>query len=560
MTLWGLVVSAQMRHASMSSHFDKLPTPYQLSILVGLCLASTEQLRTYIWYSASRKRHTKLPSILNKAALMFVTTILLALAVFVADTALHYATSTISYDRITSIAEPSKDFGYGLAPLCLDLDRVTDNYGFPCSMDFGGNFSDPDRISKRNEMSRLQANASATSQIRITGQTDIDDDIAILIPNPATLSSSGDFRATTIGVGTRCGLIPPNICNATGIGEDGINTQFNCSSNFFGVLGISPNISSVSGVKGDDSNLAPLNWKPSTNLQWGFFTTNTLQNIYNPESWDPVVNQPDALHVLPDDELINPFYLGAAARVAWSTFTPTHEMTHNESNVFDIGNPYVDILLQCSVTSYEVDYTWYRSSIQNVSAVRSANGSLLEIFHGAQTYNSVSGGGFDLQQYLVDSAIAGNTTESFLQTWSDLYSTKVLSLVGAYLTPRGNLQEQDRESLLVAKVPKAALGALVACSLIYTVLGIFLIIAAWNASTQNVKAIAEQLSLAGLTNMAFGEGKNGSPSYMSRSATTLTPGSAGADSQPGGEDYFTKLPKRETRKVRISGTDFRVWV
>lgn len=59
--------------------------------------------------------------------------------------------------------------------------------------------------------------------------------------------------------------------------------------------------------------------------------------------------------------------------------------------------------------------------------------------------------------------------------------------------------------------------------------------------------IAEQLSLAGLTNMAFGKGKNGSPSM------TISPGS-GNDSRSrfDDEDYFTRLPRRETRRVRIS--------
>lgn len=64
------------------------------------------------------------------------------------------------------------------------------------------------------------------------------------------------------------------------------------------------------------------------------------------------------------------------------------------------------------------------------------------------------GSGYDLQQYLTDAAIAGNDTTSFLKTWGNSYSVKVMSLIGAYLTPRTNLEEQDRESLLVAKVPK----------------------------------------------------------------------------------------------------------
>ena len=253
-------------------------------------------------------------------------------------------------------------------------------------------------------------------------------DVAIIIPNPARLTASGDYRASTIGVGTQCRLIPPPTCNLTATGTDLINTQFNCSDNFFGVLGLSPNISSSNGEKAVDPNLSPLAFKPAINLQWAFFTDDNLTTIYNPESWDPETNQPDTLHVWPDDKLANPFYLGAATRVSNNTFTVNSSITLYEPDVFNFRNGYIDAMLSCSVTSYEVEYTWFRSSIQNVTAVKSENGSLLEIFHGTQSYNTVTGGGYDLQQYLVDAAIAGNDTESFVTAWSDLYSVKVLSL------------------------------------------------------------------------------------------------------------------------------------
>ncbi|RMZ92001.1 hypothetical protein DV736_g758, partial [Chaetothyriales sp. CBS 134916] len=383
-----------------------------------------------------------------------------------------------------------------------------------------------------------------------------------MIPNPARLSTEADFRASTIGVSTQCRLVPPAVCNMTATRDGDINTQFNCSDNFFGVLGLSPNISSADGTKAIDPNLSPLGFKPAVNLQWAFFTSENLSTLYNPESWDPSVNQPDDLHVTPDDQLLNPFYLGVAMRVSTNTFTANSTITTNEPNVVaNNQDEYLDFIMDCSITSYNVNYTWYKSSIQNVTAVSSGNGSLLEIFHGAQTYNTVSGGGgFDLQQYIIDAAIAGNDTASFTATWSNLYSVKVLSLIGAYLTPRTNLQEQNRKSLLVAKVPKSALGALIACSLSYTFLGIFLVIAAWKATTHNVQQIADQLSLAGLTQMAFGEGKQSSPSSLSTSRRASRTRPSTSNSPLPSDEYLPRIPKREARKVRISGTDFTVWL
>ena len=228
------------------------------------------------------------------------------------------------------------------------------------------------------------------------------------------------------------------------------------------------------------------------------------------------------------------------------------------------------------------------------------NGSFLEIYHGSLDYNTVSGGGADLQMNLADAGITGVTTSDFLNTWGELYSVKVLAQIGTFLTPRANIAEQNRMTLLVARVPTPALASLIACSLVYTVLGVALAVAAWRKGGEEMQAVAEKLSLSGLTEMAFsGDGdrnteKGGDGAFVlgrsggwgvggayrygngpSRSAT-LTPGSAlsrkgtdmsGGLGREGDEDYFTRLPsaswtskrsQREGRRVGISGSDFAI--
>lgn len=416
MSMWSLMTAATMSRASTSSRFEKLPTPYQLSILVGLCLASTEQLRTYVQYAFSRKRTIGLPPVLNKAAVAFILSILLAAAVFIADTALHYLTSTILFDRISIAAEPIQAYGYGLSQMCLDLDRIKDNSAFPCSLAAGPTFDDPNSTVHYNEISRLQANTSTTNQIRLTGVDGMDGDVAIIIPNPMRLSPDEDYRTTTVGIATSCSLVPPTLCEMTATGNYSSFTNFNCSDNFFGQLGKAPNISTTDGVKAEDPDLSPLAFKPSGNLQYAYFTSPNLDIIYNPESWDPATDQPndpDQSHPIPDDKLLNPFYVGFAARMSNSTFTDGSSMPHSDL-IFDSGNYLADFIMSCSVTSYAVDFTWYKSAIHNVSVTQSPNGTLLEVFHGSQAYMTVSGGAFDLQQNLVSAAIAGNDTKSFL--------------------------------------------------------------------------------------------------------------------------------------------------
>ena len=55
--------------------------------------------------------------------------------------------------------------------------------------------------------------------------------------------------------------------------------------------------------------------------------------------------------------------------------------------------------------------------------------------------------------------------------WADLFSVKVLAVIGAFTSGRADVEEQNRIPQLVAKVPKVALAILVARCLAYTVLG-----------------------------------------------------------------------------------------
>src|SRR5947209_20336328 len=93
--------------------------------------------------------------------------------------------------------------------------------------------------------------------------------------------------------------------------------------------------------------------------------------------------------------------------------------------------------------------------------------------------------------------------------------------------------------LLVAKVQVSALGALVGCGLAYTALGIGLRISAYRVSSTEVRDIAEQLSLPGLTAAAIGEKK----AYESEHG--------GARS---GAVFNEKLTRKETSRVAVDGS------
>src|SRR2546423_5459278 len=131
MVLWSLRIAQSMRAAPVRLQYTRLPTPYQLTLVIGLTLASTERLRRYFGYLFSRSRPS-IPPVVHHAAMMLTVSIICAAAVFSADTALHYSTSTISFDVISSSIQPVYEYGRGLSQYCLKFDRLV-NEGFPCS-------------------------------------------------------------------------------------------------------------------------------------------------------------------------------------------------------------------------------------------------------------------------------------------------------------------------------------------------------------------------------------------------------------------------------------------
>ena len=191
-----------------------------------------------------------------------------------------------------------------------------------------------------------------------------------------------------------------------------------------------------------------------------------------------------------------------------------------------------------------------KNKLAHVTSTQSPNGTLLEIFHGSQFYVSVSGDGFDLQDYLLQAAIQPSST-AFAKVWANLYSTKILSTIGGFSSPRTTIAEQIRTPLLVSKVPVSALAALLACALSYTLLGVVLGFAACRASSPEVRDIAGKLSLPGLAYAAFGHEKEPPSGSVQHGQAHVVIG----EKQMGGE----------TCRVLVDGSSgvgykFRVWL
>ena len=264
MTLWSFKIAQEIRNASVDGKRNDLPTAYQLSLLVGLELASNDRLRRFLSYS--HKSQTRIPPVLRRTALILTLGTLLSVLVLIGDTILHYTTSTIPFDQI-SVSKHRSEFGRGLSQQCLELNRI-ENGGLPCSLNNQLAFENFTAYTVyENEISFLQLNTSTQSEIRILPkQLPARGDVATLLPQTTTLSPYVDYRGSTIGVATQCKLISEK-CNFKVGGPSDFYSYFNCSANFWGVLGKAPLISELN-TKAQDPNVSPLAFKPAPNIQY----------------------------------------------------------------------------------------------------------------------------------------------------------------------------------------------------------------------------------------------------------------------------------------------------
>jgi hypothetical protein len=603
MALYAIAASAQLREASRTSTMSGLPTPFQISLLVGVLLGSIDQLREYLVYLCRRKRTAYISPVVHRSAIAFLLTVLLASAVVLADTILHYVTSTVSIELALS-STTARAFSRALSQTCLTFDR-TGLYGWPCSVAIG--WDDPNFFEEQNEAIRLSHNSSMTSQIQTSLLQNATGNLAYLLPEASQISNATDYSASTLGISSQCTLLPPSSCGVSKDsiwGPQGIYTNFSCSPSFHGTLGITPAPSEADGSRSPDPYRSFLMYKPTANLMYSFFNASDLQTVYNTPGYnDSGQLDPDTLP-LPDSNLVNPFYVALAVRLPLASFAPGSSMMSSDLTFIHPENAYADFLLSCAVRSYDVEYSFVRGAVkaENMIAKPHTDGKVLEIFHGSLLYNSVGNQGYDIQDFLAQSALAptsddASTTdiESFTSSFATLYSTKVLAKIGAYTVPENAIKTQDRKVVLVAKVPKAALIVLVALSFMYPVVGLALacraisVTGGWGWKRKQDQAdprswigpsvtgsgherqledgegvldIASQLSLAGLAAAAFGEklGLSESDGGSLRRLSRVGSGESGFSfgSSRSGKSK-TKAQISEARRVVVSGDGVRGW-
>ena len=494
MKIWSPFIARALLRASQenSETSQSLPTPVQFSLLANMRAGRCDQLWKYGLqrWQASRTG----PLVLRQTTIVLFMSLFVTFLTFLGDQFFHIWTESENLYQYT-VPGTLSSFGRGLTPECISFNR-SNNYGLPCTRD--GFLSNQEYAERENQVSLILANTSQLNQINFLTATDLPrGDLTVLYPASGVAPPNVDYRATTLGVSTQCQFMTP-MCKIKHISE--ILTQFNCSESFFGVLGKPANISYDLLSKAQDPDVPGLAWKISPSLEYMFYSDPNLQVPYNVLGLDPETGNGDPnLPLLPNSKLVNPVYLAVAGRVSISDISLESTLaTQSSSDLFvpTDNDGVFDFFLNCSYTTYDVEYTMFNGTTQpDFTFTPTPNGSVAEEWHGIQQYVSLDG---DPSNGLAQSSILAaqqKTPEDYARAWANLYSVRVLAAIGAYTNPRANIQEQNRDQLLVTSIVPWTLGFLLAANFIYALLGLVVSAIAWAVSTTEVLEVSEKMDL-----------------------------------------------------------------
>ena len=373
----------------------------------------------------------------------------------------------------------TRSFGRGLSPFCA-ADNATDHTfeppsyvpGFPRSVSTAtGIFllvGVVDAYQTVNNVSTIHRIITANRG-----------DLSYVFLSAAQIPNDIDYVASTVAINTQCTPIT-STCNVTIAG--GQSTPYYCSSGFHGDFGI-PILA--------NSDLGSLVWR---------------MNFFNDSGLTEPVNL-----TMPT----NPTYMAMASYVVAAGLSDDGKSGNSISPLFsndpEIAYPCclggIAFILRCNTTVYEATYSWVNNSFGSFISLTQSNLSLSNIINGPQQNNNT----FGIPQYVNGATLSAfsNTSQELADKMALVYSQTALGLAAGVLSPRQNLEEQTRQTLLIARVPYAPFYTLLILNLLYVVTGVVFGFLAIRANGfEKVRDIKAGLSIWGLLEHGFDGGRD----------------------------------------------------
>jgi len=476
MVLVSYPVARTILNASKEKNTDDLPTPYQLSMLLGVLSGSIGSLWNWFKYRGWKKRER-----VNGVAkgsitwLVFVSVLglveyqkhllrtaeMLTLSrylIVIADTWLHATTSTIQLLQALPSPSSVSTFGRGFySSECV-------NNTYPCSVSTGNHGT-----GLINGAEGFQTLANTSSQNLMLSFLYEDQSYALI--TDANIPQNTGYQAQTFAVTTQCTLISEE-CGLS-LGPVG-SSPFNCSGEFSGYL---PNYKYFISA--------------SSNPSWGLAGVEFFQDSGLTQNFSTVKGaNMDGGPFTP----ANPVYIGAYGLVLG--FNGGSSTLLNSSEFLQTETQGLGFIMGCNMTVYDLEYVWYNGSV-SVQQMVLSNTTVVSVLTAPFVTELAN------LANLAQSAAGKDTPSAFVESWTTGFSTMVLGLSAGIMSPRATIMEQSRISTLVARVPKAPLVILVFLTLLYAAVGIVLAFMAAQAGAGETKNVHGRLSVAGLAAKCF---------------------------------------------------------
>ncbi|OQE37406.1 hypothetical protein PENCOP_c010G02018 [Penicillium coprophilum] len=436
--------------ASEKHDVTRLPTPFQLSLIVRMISSgSFSALWSWFMYSFGwRGKRERQGRALKSVTTVLTLGIILSTLVLVTDTWLHFTTKAVNFIQVNRNSEAS-GLGFGQYQNCTNVDStlISCNLNNPASGDV---LLHPDPM-------KVLSNISTTMTVPIYSAGN--QQYAYLASPEVSNLPLLDYTASTYAIHSQCSPVTSQCASIDDV--YGVGTRYNCPFAFQGT------VNTAVGA--------------SNSVTMAYFTDSTRSD-----------NDTDTTLIS------NPYHYSAVILANMRNARPI--ALQNEPEVLSGGHGGATIVvLTCTSTVYDIEYSSINGTIKNWKSSNS-NRSTALIVQGTQRHTDV--GDPNLIQ-AVSIAGLGSSAQDMADQFALAYSQTALAVASGAFEPRAALASQVRERILVARVPKAPLFALIAANLLFVVLGILLAMIALIAVRGNTGEAQARLTIPALVASLF---------------------------------------------------------
>ncbi|CVK96692.1 uncharacterized protein FMAN_11022 [Fusarium mangiferae] len=453
LTLVSFPVSRTLIQASQSGDRTRQPTPRQYALILRIMSnASLSALWSCITYLfTSKRKRAPMTQPLTFMTWMLALASLLSMLVFATDTWLHFVTKTVLLTQFSPTT-----FGSGSFMFNENCTNINTTFEGGCTL----NSAAANTFLINSEPSlELLANVSSTNMVQqvadSTGKS-----YAFVGLRQTNQNANLDYTASSFGASSQCQVVTKHC-----ISEDGIigpQASYNCD--FGPVQGVIPTtlVNSMVLTYFTDSSMKK--------------NSSSLVSLPNPYYFTAIVSVNQNLGRNPNRGLLD---------------DPDIASGLHGSTLF---------ALLCSTKVLDWRYTSINGSVKSFSYSPS-NASTTNIVMGTQGYTHV-GDSYVLQQTSLD-VWQSDTAQEVADKFAETYSRTVMGAIGGALLSAPAEEAQSRSSKLVAKIPKGPLACLLVANLLLVILGLFLTVRAFLASSSDVGDVQARLGITALVAAHF---------------------------------------------------------